>query len=73
MVVAGALSVTPDRPELLEWNRTEFSEPARVAECMAALVKFLHDMPERTPVLLKDADAAAGGGVKVGSHRNLWH
>ena len=28
MVVAGALSVTPDRPELLEWDRPEFSEPA---------------------------------------------
>jgi hypothetical protein len=28
MVVAGVLSVTPDRPELLEWDRPEFSEPA---------------------------------------------
>jgi Fic family protein len=27
----------------------------RVAECMAALEKFVHDMPERTPVLLKAA------------------
>jgi len=28
MVVAGALVVTPDRPEFPECNRTEFSEPA---------------------------------------------
>jgi hypothetical protein len=28
MVVAGVLFVTPDRPELLEWDRPEFSEPA---------------------------------------------
>jgi len=27
----------------------------RVEECMAALEKFLHDLPERTPVLLKAA------------------
>jgi hypothetical protein len=32
MVVAGVLSVTPDRPELLEWDRPEFSEPAKVPD-----------------------------------------
>jgi Fic family protein len=37
-------------------NATFVPPPAdRVAECMAALERFLHDEPERTPVLLKAA------------------
>ncbi|MGB7295699.1 MAG: Fic family protein [Candidatus Aminicenantales bacterium] len=31
------------------------SPPGRVAECMSALEKFLHDIPERIPILIKAA------------------